>query len=686
MFFPKESSIRRLRVRASLVFSFLLVALFLLFTSSSTPVYAITTQKTFDTVTEFNTGNLYHAGLTVDTINGGDGNGEVRLINQGINASTWNPATGNSTGLPARWGHGGVQATGKIYISGGNTSPLASTALNTVHFATIQSNHNLSNWAATTTLPGKRYLHGMVTLNGYLYVIGGLDDTAVPQATVYQAHINGNGTVGSWSTTAALPVALSDLAAVVYNGKIFVLGGQDELGVSRNSVYFATPDGSGSISGWSTGTTLASELSRHAVGASDKAIYYAGGAKFTEDTSTFFPDVYRGSGTGSWTADVPVPVNLVYASGIVYSGVFYLAGGAFNNGSSLESNIRTNLINQDDSLVTNGWLSSDVLSSPRQRTAAMVSDDGWIYIIQGQSGNLGTGGTPLSTIDYGPSVAAGATNFAPSGIYTSEVIDLGTSRDLQSLVFNSSHVASTDLTFEYRVSNQSNFNDTTYQSAGIPGVGTDITTTKNLSGTKRYVQFRVSFTANTLHNKSPVLNSVTLSYDVPATPTPTSTATSTVTKTATAGPSATPTITLTPTATVTGGASGTPTRTPTISRTPTVTSTPVSATPCAGKPGKATLVSPNNNATLQVRAVPLAWNAVPCATKYKVLVRVDSKTGARIFKKKVTTLQVVTNPLTKGKSYYWKVKACNLVGCAKWSEWSKFKVAKGASFKDERGN
>ena len=113
--FPNRAKARGLRAGVVAVFVLLIVGLFALFISSSAPAYAITTQKVYDSVDEFNTGNLYHAGLTVDTVNGGDGNGEVRLINQGINASTWNPATGNSTGLSGRWGHGGVQSGGRIY-------------------------------------------------------------------------------------------------------------------------------------------------------------------------------------------------------------------------------------------------------------------------------------------------------------------------------------------------------------------------------------------------------------------------------------------------------------------------------------------------------------------------------------------------------------------------------------------
>lgn len=674
---------------------------------SSSAAYATNAQKIFDTVAEFNTGTLFHTGLTADALNGGDGNGEVRLLNVGINEATWKKGTGNSSGLTGRWGHAAVQYNGKIYVSGGNTSPLASTALKTVHYSTIQSNHNLSAWSATSALPEARYFHAMVELNGYLYVIGGLDNKATPKSTVYKAHIESNGALSAWSTmTAALPTQLSDLIAVAFNGKILVLGG-DHLGTAQNSVYYATPDGSGNISAWSNGTSLVNAVSRHAGAVTNADVYLAGGANFA--SSAFYPNVYYGLGTSGWTETDPLPVNLVYAAGLAHNGELYVIGGAFNNGTTLENNIRTNLININNSLVVNGWQSSNVLSSPRQRTAAALSEDGWIYVIQGQSGDLGTGGTPLSTIDYGPTIAAGAQNFAPGGTYTSEIIDLAKSVSLQSLVLNSSVASGTSMSYEYRASDLANFSDTTYQSAGTPPVGNNVNTTQPLNVIRRYFQFRVNFTSSILQDKTPILNKVTLNYGdpgtrtptrtnttVPSTSTPTRTATATNTRTSTATVTTTATKTRTPSATTTKTATAPKTNTPTPTKTATPTRT-ISATrtltatrtttptrtptatptiPCGGRVDKVQLAAPNNRSKLKVTKVVLAWNKVECATRYKIVLRQGSKVGQRVFSSKVTTLNLQTKPLAKGRRYVWKVRACNAIRCGEPSDWWKFTLIK----------
>lgn len=613
---------------------------------------AVDVNKVYDTVADFNTGTLYHTGLTVDTVGGGDGNGEVRLLTVGINAATWNPGgTANDTALPARWGHTAVQYAGKIYVAGGNTSPLASNALDSVHYTTIKPDHNLANWIATTPLPGKRWLHGMAALDGYLYIIGGLDENAAPQAIVYKASINADGSVGAWTTNnvAPLPKALSDLAVQVLNGTIYVIGGDDnevnppdDKGAVK-TVYVATPDGSGNIGSWASGSDLLRATSRHASAADAGRLYVAGGADF--NNSLFYPYAYYGAASNtsiSWTQTDPLPVNLVYAAGLAYAGQIYIVGGAFNDGASLEKNIRSNLMNSDGSLVVNGWQSSDVLSSARQRTAAVLSDDGWIYVIQGQSGDLNTGGTPLKTIDYGPTAAAGATVFAPSGTYTSSIFDIGTSRPIIRLIFNTNVPTGTTLSVEYRVSDFQDFQDAPAYVGALAGVTGDNIITVN--ATKRYMQFRANLTSNAGKDKSPVLNKVTITYDAPATPTPTAT------------------LTHTP-----GGPTETPTGTPTPTTTPNA---------CSGKPPQPTLRSPANGKSVKVKKVPLAWDGSDCAKKYKVVIKLGSAKGKNVQKKKLTDPQMKTKALTKGKTYFWHVKACDGKLCSKWSEGWKFKVAK----------
>lgn len=623
---------------------------------------AVDVDQVYDTVTEFNTGTLYHTGLTVDSAGGGDNNGEVRLLTVGINPTTWNRGLGasgvaNDTNLPARWGHAAAQFGGRIYVAGGNTSPLASTALNSVHYTTINADHNLANWIATTPLPGKRWLHAMAAVNGFIYVLGGLDEAAAPQDTVFKAKINANGTLGAWTTNnvAALPVAMSDLATAVIGNQIYVIGGDDNSQGAVDTVYTAQPDGSGNIASWQTASALSRSTSRHAATSSESFLYVAGGADF--GASQFYPyAVYGGANSTSigWTDTDPLPVNLVYASGIAFGSQLYIVGGAFNDGASLENNVRSNLINTDGSLIVNGWTSSPVLSSPRQRTAAVLSDDGWIYVIQGQSGDLTNGGTALKTIDYGPTAAAGATAFAPSGVYTSQVFDIGTSRPIKNLSFNTSVPTGTSMSFEYRVSDLIDFSDApNFIAAGSPAGGNLVSTNIPLNVTKRYLQFRVNFDANSTKDKSPVLNRVSVTYDSPISPTPTLTRT------------LTPTVTKTP-----AGATNTPTTTPTVTETPN---------PCAGKPAKPVLSSPKNKSTVKVRRPKLKWSGSQCqTTKFKVLLKKGTKKGDTVVNTTVGKPQLRTVTLTKSSNYVWHVQACNGKKCSLWTKWWKFKVAANA--------
>lgn len=154
------------------------------------------------------------------------------------------------------------------------------------------------------------------------------------------------------------------------------------------------------------------------------------------------------------------------------------------------------------------------------------------------------------------------------------------------------------------------------------------------------------------------------------TPTPTNTATSTPKFTVTPTNSPTNTATDTPTATISPSATFavTPTSTATASSTPTVTSTATAtptftATPCASKPAKPTLLKPKDKGKVGKRQVSLDWTDVVCAEKYKVIVK-DTSTGKKADGSTVSVSNYKTKSLTPGRTYLWKVKACNSFGCA----------------------
>lgn len=133
--------------------------------------------------------------------------------------------------------------------------------------------------------------------------------------------------------------------------------------------------------------------------------------------------------------------------------------------------------------------------------------------------------------------------------------------------------------------------------------------------------------------------------------------------------------TSTPTRTPTTVNSPTPTSTAGPGATPTVTNTPSA---CDGvKPNAPILESPTQNEKVGSVAVALGWSDSNCAVKYKVVVRLGSQSGTQVVKKSSSTSDFVTTALTKGKAYYWQIKACNGKSCTA-SAWGQFKVNKNA--------
>lgn len=196
---------------------------------------------------------------------------------------------------------------------------------------------------------------------------------------------------------------------------------------------------------------------------------------------------------------------------------------------------------------------------------------------------------------------------------------------------------------------------------------------------------------NTPTNTPTATNTPTNTATPTNTNTPTNTPTNTATPTQTFTPSNTPTPTQTwtpitytptpsdtPTETPTFTPTDTPTQTPTLTDTPTLTPTDVpTETPteivCADKPDVPQMIMPEKDAQFTKRRVRMAWNEVSCATRYRVIVRMDSKHGERVVNKVVQTPQFKTPKLERGHSYSWRIRACNQFGC-RWSKWQQFFV------------
>src|SRR6185436_2993294 len=128
------------------------------------------------------------------------------------------------------------------------------------------------------------------------YVLGGTDETSAPQSTTYYAKLNPDGSIGSWSTTSALPVAISGQTSVVSNGYAYIIGGFVSNPVQ--TVYLAKLNSDGTVGAWQQSN--ASLPAPRVFGASVAAngyVYYIGGrnpnVQGSEQTTVYYASFAR---------------------------------------------------------------------------------------------------------------------------------------------------------------------------------------------------------------------------------------------------------------------------------------------------------------------------------------------------------------------------------------------------------
>jgi len=90
---------------------------------------------------------------------------------------------------------------------------------------------------STNLMPQGLYKHAMAVWNGRLYVTGGQNSLGQAQSTVYSAPINPDGSLGTWTTQNNFP-ARADHAMSAWNGRLYVTGGYNG-GTTYSAVYSA---------------------------------------------------------------------------------------------------------------------------------------------------------------------------------------------------------------------------------------------------------------------------------------------------------------------------------------------------------------------------------------------------------------------------------------------------------------
>lgn len=352
-------------------------------------------------------------------VNGGLSVAGTNLALNSTNSGELQAWATNANSLPAaRSGAGMAMANGYVYITGGETGGTPQT---TVYYSLIAANGSLGTFTSTTALPAARAYHTTVAANGYLYVLGG--DNSGAQVTTYYAKINPDGTVGSWNTSTDLPAGRLDHSSFTANGFVYVLGGLNG-GTPQSTVYYAKLNADGSLGSWSTATALTAARGDGAAVAANGYAYYIGGDNSGAQTTVYYGKLDTDGTIDAWSTGTALPTGVSAQTAVVANGYIYSIGGnsaATVYYSALASN------GSNGSWTTNG----NSLPAVRNDPIAGVAN-GYVYAVGGNDtvnsvttvyysstarltvgGSLdlvGLGGENLSEGGTGGSLTAGNTN------------------------------------------------------------------------------------------------------------------------------------------------------------------------------------------------------------------------------------------------------------------------------------
>jgi len=189
-------------------------------------------------------------------------------------------------------------------------SPNNGTPWQEQYYINETQNADIVGWGTGVALPVTlASSHAVVTKNR-VYLIGGKTAAGATSSAVYTAPINSDGSLGAWTTSAALPLAVSGSRAVVTKNRVFLLGGYDASGVKLASVLTAAVNSDGTLGAWANTKQLqTSALSGSGSmtipsGVISVAITGKGGT----GTTTYHPEVpyVAPTGNASYPSGLPV--------------------------------------------------------------------------------------------------------------------------------------------------------------------------------------------------------------------------------------------------------------------------------------------------------------------------------------------------------------------------------------------
>jgi hypothetical protein len=214
---------------------------------------------------------------------------QTGVVSNNLNAdgtvgASWTSIT--TTSLPITLAHHGmaeadptnslVSANSRfVYVIGGQqNSTDAPGGLTSVYQASVDPTIGVvGNWTQLTNSSLPESLVGLAAtiFNGQIYVVGGLHSDGTPSSDVFSAPVNSDGSLGTWTKqTNAYPAAVSFATAFGFGGKLYVIDGDPsnstdpnaQGSVGTNAVNFASAT-RGTVGTWTATATTIKSRKKH---------------------------------------------------------------------------------------------------------------------------------------------------------------------------------------------------------------------------------------------------------------------------------------------------------------------------------------------------------------------------------------------------------------------------------------
>jgi outer membrane protein assembly factor BamB len=318
----------------------------------------------------------------------------------------------------ALYNHAGALQNGHAFILGGQNG---AGVYSTVYSAAQQAGGTLGSWSTTTAMPQPLYDHAVASANGDIYVVGGFNASNVAQSTVYMA-TQTNGTLGAWTTQTPLPIAEGEIAALTVNGYLYVVGGHTgSSGVGESTVYAAPIGSNGTLGAWSSLTSLPQARWDLGIAAAGGYLWAFGGYNNSAiATATVYRAAINTGGTiGTWLAMTPLPSGVGEFTVSTAQNYFFAAGGKVGASGAL-STIYT-------APVAGPWL---MLNSYSVTAGATVHVSGTGYA-SGEAVTISFNGASVATVtadstgSFGMNGAPGASFVVPASTATGSYTVVG---------------------------------------------------------------------------------------------------------------------------------------------------------------------------------------------------------------------------------------------------------------------